>query len=129
VLTARGPIPWTSTGNIAAVQALEALGYHYHGGEWLPPAAPPLPLTAEADAMHGALTRRADPPAGKRDWQRRRSESRSLEAYEAKRWPLGKDPNVPGGRVTYPGETRIRFVLLANRRQASICIITPNLLI
>jgi hypothetical protein len=21
-----------------------------------------------------------------------------IEAYEAKRWPLGKDPNMPGGR-------------------------------
>jgi hypothetical protein len=21
-----------------------------------------------------------------------------IEAYEAKRWPLGKDPNVPGGK-------------------------------
>lgn len=21
-----------------------------------------------------------------------------LEAYQAKRWPLGKDPNVPGGK-------------------------------
>jgi hypothetical protein len=25
---------------IAAAQALEALGYGYHGGEWVPPAAP-----------------------------------------------------------------------------------------
>jgi hypothetical protein len=30
----------------------------------MPPAAPPLPLTAEADAMHGALMRRADALAG-----------------------------------------------------------------
>jgi hypothetical protein len=22
----------------------------------------------------------------------------AIEAYEAKRWPLGKDPNVPGGK-------------------------------
>jgi hypothetical protein len=42
---------------IAAVRALEKLGYGYshRTGDWLPPAAPPLPLTAEADAMHGAL--------------------------------------------------------------------------
>jgi hypothetical protein len=47
---------------IAAVRALEALGYGYNHrtGEWLPPAAPPLPLIVEADAMHGALMRRAD---------------------------------------------------------------------
>jgi hypothetical protein len=41
---------------IAGVRALEALKYSYQDGEWLPSAAtPPLPLTAEADAMHGAL--------------------------------------------------------------------------
>jgi hypothetical protein len=49
---------------ITAVQALEALGCRYHDGEWLPPAAPPLPLTWEADAMHGMLMRRADALTG-----------------------------------------------------------------
>jgi hypothetical protein len=47
---------------IAAVRALEALGYTYRGGQWLAPAdaATPLSLMAKADAMHGALMRRAD---------------------------------------------------------------------
>jgi hypothetical protein len=40
---------------IADVRALESLGYSYRGGEWLPTAtAPPLPITAEADAMRRA---------------------------------------------------------------------------
>ena len=40
------------------MRALEALGYTYRGGEWLPPGSgygAPLPFTFEADAMHGAL--------------------------------------------------------------------------
>jgi hypothetical protein len=41
------------------VRALEALVYYTcRGGEWLASAraaAAPLPLTAKADAMHGAL--------------------------------------------------------------------------
>jgi hypothetical protein len=50
---------------IAAVQTLKGLGYTYQDGEWLPTvAAPPLPLTAESDAMHGMLMRRADALAG-----------------------------------------------------------------
>jgi hypothetical protein len=48
---------------IAAARTLEA-GYGYQGGEWLPLVAPPLPLTTEADARHGALLRRADALAG-----------------------------------------------------------------
>ena len=46
---------------VAAVRKLEALGYSYQGGEWVPaaPAAPQsLLMTAECDAMHGALMRR-----------------------------------------------------------------------
>jgi hypothetical protein len=52
---------------IAAVRALEGLGYVYRGGEWLAPAGAavtPLSLMAKADAMHGALMRRADALAG-----------------------------------------------------------------
>ena len=53
---------------IAAVRVLEALGYGYQGGQWVAPAATttpsPLPMTAEADAMHGALVLRADALGG-----------------------------------------------------------------
>jgi hypothetical protein len=48
---------------VAAVQKLEALGYRYLGEEWVPAAAvtqQSMLLTAESDALHGALVRRAD---------------------------------------------------------------------
>jgi hypothetical protein len=99
---------------IDAVRMLQALGYTYQGGEWLltyrggewlaptGAAAAPLPLTAEADAMHGALMRRADALAGCTKGSDEEGELETIvdliEAYEAKRWPLGKDPNVPGGK-------------------------------
>ena len=48
---------------ITAVAMLEELGYSYHDGEWVRTASahisPPLPLIAEADALHGALMGRA----------------------------------------------------------------------
>jgi hypothetical protein len=90
---------------IAAVRALEALGYIYRGGTWLAPAgtaATPLSLMAKADAMHGALMRRADELAGCAEGSDEEAElkaiAEAIEAYEQKRWPLGKDPNVPGGK-------------------------------
>jgi hypothetical protein len=86
---------------IAAVRALEAIGYRYHAGEWLSPGAPPLPPTTEADAMHGMLMLRADAladcAAGSEEEIELQAIVDLIEAYEAKRWPLGKGPNVPGG--------------------------------
>jgi hypothetical protein len=75
----------------------------YRGGEWLTPAGAAVPqlLTTEADAMHGALMRRANALAGYMEGSDEEAELEEIlgliEAYEAKRWPLGKDPNVPGG--------------------------------
>ena len=90
---------------VAAVRALEALGYIFQGGEWLPPAAvagAPFPFTFEADAMHGALMRRADALASCTEGSEEEAELEKIvdliEAYEAKRWPLGRDPSVPGGK-------------------------------
>jgi hypothetical protein len=89
---------------IAAVRALEAHGYTYRRGEWLAPAgtAAALPLTGEADAMHGALMRRADALAGCTEGSDEQAELTTIvdliEAYEARRWPLGKDPNVLEGK-------------------------------
>ena len=93
---------------IAAVRALEALEYAYNGGEWFAPAGAsgaattPLSLLAKADAMHGALMRRADALTGCTEGSDEEAELEAIigliEAYEAKRWPLGKDPNVPGGK-------------------------------
>jgi hypothetical protein len=87
---------------ITAVRVLQSLSYIYRGGEWpLPAGAPPL-LTGEGDAMHGALMRRADGLAGCTEGSDEETELKAigdvLEAYEAKRGPLGKDPNVPGGK-------------------------------
>jgi hypothetical protein len=57
---------------------------------------------AEADAMHGALMLHADALAGCMEGSEEDIELQAIvdliEAYEAKRWPLGKDPNVPGGK-------------------------------
>jgi hypothetical protein len=82
--------------------ALGALGCRYQGGEWLPPASAsaPLPLTAEANAMHGALMRRADALTGSTESSSKEAELRAIvdliEACEAKRWPLGKEPGGKG---------------------------------
>jgi hypothetical protein len=66
------------------------------------PGAPPFPLTAEADPMHGALMRRADALASCTEGSEEEIELKAifdlLEPYEAKRWPPGKDPTMPGGK-------------------------------
>jgi methylmalonyl-CoA mutase cobalamin-binding subunit len=64
-------------------------------GEWLPPAAvagavdTPLPFTAEADAMHGALMRRADALGVCMESSDEEAECKAIvdliEAYEIKR--------------------------------------------
>ncbi len=84
---------------IAAVRTLEALGYSYRNNEWLPPApvaATTLTLTVEADAMHRALMRRADTLVSCAEGTDKEEELKAisdlLEAYEAKRWPLGEEP-------------------------------------
>jgi hypothetical protein len=88
---------------IAAVRVLEALRYSYRNNEWLSlvaVAAAPLPLTVEADAMHGALMRRADVLVSCAEGAEEEAELKTigdlLEAYEAKRWPLGKEPGGKG---------------------------------
>jgi hypothetical protein len=94
---------------IAAVRALEALEYAYNGGEWFAPASAasacsvattPLSLLAKADAMHGALMRRADALAGCTEGSDGEAEIRAtvdaIEAYQIKRWPLGKEPGGVG---------------------------------
>jgi hypothetical protein len=90
---------------VAAVRTLQALGYLYWDGEWVPPATAttPLSLLAEADAQHAALMRRADALAGRTEVAPTREGELeaivdAIEAYEARRWPLGKDPAVPHGK-------------------------------
>ena len=80
------------------MRALEALGYTYRNDEWTPASATivPVPLTAEADALHRLLVRRADALAGCTEGSAEESELKAIvdaiEAYEAKRWPIGKAP-------------------------------------
>jgi hypothetical protein len=91
---------------IAAVRTLEALGYSYQGGEWVPASAPPATagprsqMTAEADAMHGVLVQRADALEGCTEGSDEEAELKAvvdaIEAYEAVRWPLGKEPGGKG---------------------------------
>jgi hypothetical protein len=88
---------------ITAVRTLQGLGYTFSAGEWYPlhigVSAPPTLTVAqvEADAMHGLLMRRADALAGCTDEEAElKAIIDALEAYEVKRWPLGKEPGGNG---------------------------------
>jgi hypothetical protein len=79
---------------IAAVRLLESLGYRFESVEWVAPAAGATqgaPL-AEADAMHALLVARADKlDCSAEDEQELASIARAVLAYEARRWPNGRD--------------------------------------
>jgi hypothetical protein len=82
---------------------LEGLGYRYAKGEWLPPAClSPAWQLAEADAMHGALMRRADALAGCTEESDEETELRAIvdaiEACEATAVARGEGPTVRGGK-------------------------------
>jgi hypothetical protein len=68
---------------VAAVRTLQALGYLYRDGEWLPPATAATPLTDAA--LRAALTEL-------------KAIVDLIESYEVQRWPLGNDPTVPHGK-------------------------------
>jgi len=90
---------------IAAVATLEALGYKFSKvGGWMPPSnvgdTPPFQTRAEADAMHALLMARADALEGCTDGSPEEAELKAiadaLVAYEAKRWPTGKEQGGKG---------------------------------
>jgi hypothetical protein len=64
------------------------------------PAMPIIPVIPEADAMHGLLMRRADALAGCTEGSEEEAVLETiidaLEAYEIKRWPLGREPGGKG---------------------------------
>lgn len=93
---------------VAAVCTLETLGYAYRNGEWIAPAkvaGTPVPMIVDSDAMHGMLMQRADALPGYVEGLTEEDELKGIvdlieafEAFAAERWPLGKDPNEPGGK-------------------------------
>ena len=82
---------------ISAVEKLQELGLAWHGGTWQKTAE--AQLLPEVDALHALLVGRADELEGCIEGSAVEAELASIinaiEAYEEKRWPLGK---MPGGK-------------------------------
>ena len=87
---------------IAAVSALEALGYEFRRGRWNPPlhAGGGARSWPEADQMHALLIARADAligcPDGSADQDELVAIGEALEAYESRRWPQGRADDGKG---------------------------------
>jgi hypothetical protein len=87
---------------VAAVRTMEALGYTFDGQDWNAPSISgvPAPTIDEADAMHGLLVSRADKlegyGEGSEDEVEYQKIAKTIEAYEAKRWPDGRVPRGSG---------------------------------
>ena len=84
---------------VAAVRKLEELGYKF-AGEWMHPANDASVAPAVTDPMHTLLVQRADMlegcPKGSVEEAELDVIVDAIEAYEAKRWPLGKEPGGKG---------------------------------
>jgi hypothetical protein len=82
---------------ISAVKKLHELGLAWHAGDWR--KTTDAQLLPEADRMHALLVRRADELEGCIEGSPDEAELVSIvdaiDAYEEKRWPLGK---IPGGK-------------------------------
>ena len=85
---------------VAAVRKLEALGYRYEGDEWVGPSVTNQSILAEADAILSALVLRADALEGCIEGSEEEAElaimTDAIAAYEAVRWPTGKEPGGKG---------------------------------
>jgi hypothetical protein len=89
---------------IAAVATLDALGYAFSLADGWSRAdtvsAVTLLPTAEPDAMHAVLVLRADALEGCSEGSPQEAELKTItdaiNAYEAKRWPNGKDTSGKG---------------------------------
>ena len=83
---------------IAAVKALEAMGYAFRGDKWL--GADATGGSPEADAMHALLVHRADQLEGYIEGSAEEQEHSSIVsaivAYEERRWPDGKTAGGKG---------------------------------
>jgi hypothetical protein len=73
--------------HISAVRALEAIGYSYSNDEWLPPATAATPPSLFTDAaLRTALAELQEIVD-------------LIHSYGwGRRWPLGRDPSIPGGK-------------------------------
>jgi hypothetical protein len=99
----RGTMSIIDRQRIAAVRAMEAMGYTFDGISWIAPASAAailMPdLVAEADVLHSLLVLRADKLSSCGEGSEEETELQliadSVMAYEDKRWPDGK---VPGGK-------------------------------
>jgi len=69
------------------ISAVEAIGYSYSNGEWLPPATAATPSSLFTDAaLHAALAELQVIVV-------------LIDSYGwGQRWPLGRDPTMPGGK-------------------------------
>jgi hypothetical protein len=80
-------------------KTMKELGYSNQQGIWSSPPVAVAHLANVADAMHALLLRRADELEGCIEGSAEDAELASIvnaiQAYEEKRWPLGK---VPGGK-------------------------------
>ena len=86
---------------ISAVAKLEALGYTFSLADGWTQCAGTALTTAESDALHAILMRRADALQGCTQGSPEEAEHKAiaeaLQAYESKRWPDGKERGGKGG--------------------------------
>jgi hypothetical protein len=85
---------------VAAVKKLEAMGYTFAAGDWMPPANDASAVVpAITDPLYALLVARADAIAVPNEGSPEEAElayiTDAIEAYEAMRWPGGR---VGGGK-------------------------------